>query len=120
MSNGKIIPLYERLSRDDEPQGESNSISHQKQMLEEHARKNSFPRPTHFTDDGISGTRFDRPVFTGMMEEVEAGYVEVVIVKGMSRLERDCLKGSQEHGDSAAEKHSVDCRKRRCGQRPKR
>ena len=92
MGNGKITPLYERLSRDDELQGESNSISHQKQMLEEYARRNGFPRPTHFTDDGISGTRFDRPGFTAMMKEVEAGHVEAVIVKDMSRLGRDYLK----------------------------
>ena len=95
MGNGKITPLYERLSRDDELQGESNSISHQKQMLEEYARRNGFPRPTHFTDDGISGTRFDRPGFTSMMEEVEAGHVEAVIVKDMSRLGRDYLKVGQ-------------------------
>ena len=95
MSNGKITPLYERLSRDDELQGESNSISHQKQMLENYARQNGFPRPTHFTDDGISGTRFDRPGFTAMMEEVEAGHVEAVIVKDMSRLGRDYLKVGQ-------------------------
>ena len=95
MSNGKITPLYERLSRDDELQGESNSISHQKQMLEDYARRNGFPRPTHFTDDGISGTRFDRPGFTAMMEEVETGHVEAVIVKDMSRLGRDYLKVGQ-------------------------
>ena len=95
MSTGKITPLYERLSRDDELQGESNSISHQKQMLEEYARRNSFPRPTHFTDDGVSGTRFDRPGFTAMMDEVEAGHVEAVIVKDMSRLGRDYLKVGQ-------------------------
>ena len=95
MGNGKITPLYERLSRDDELQGESNSISHQKQMLEEYARRNGFPRPTHFTDDGISGTRFDRPGFTAMMKEVEAGHVEAVIVKDMSRLGRDYLKVGQ-------------------------
>ena len=80
MGNGKITPLYERLSRDDELQGESNSISHQKQMLEEYARRNGFPRPTHFTDDGISGTRFDRPGFTAMMKEVEAGRVDAIIL----------------------------------------
>ena len=95
MMKNKITPLYERLSRDDELQGESNSISHQKQMLEEYARRNGFPRPTHFTDDGISGTRFDRPGFTAMMEEVEAGHVEAVIVKDMSRLGRDYLKVGQ-------------------------
>ena len=50
MRNEKITPLYERLSRDDELQGESNSISHQKQMLEEFARRNGLPNPTHFTD----------------------------------------------------------------------
>ena len=50
-------------------------------MLEDYARRNGFPNPTHFTDDGISGTRFDRPGFTAMMEEVEAGRVEAIIVK---------------------------------------
>lgn len=57
MLKTKITPLYERLSRDDELQGESNSISNQKQMLEDYARRNGFPNPTHFTDEGISGTR---------------------------------------------------------------
>ena len=52
MRNEKITPLYERLSRDDELQGESNSISNQKQMLEDFARRNGLPNPTHFTDDG--------------------------------------------------------------------
>ena len=56
-SNG-ITALYERLSRDDDNAGESNSIVHQKQMLEEFARRNGLPNPTHFTDDGVSGTRF--------------------------------------------------------------
>ena len=59
MRNEKITPLYERLSRDDELQGESNSISNQKQMLEDFARRNGLPNPTHFTDDGISGTRYE-------------------------------------------------------------
>ncbi len=64
-------------------------------MLEDYARRNGFPNPTHFTDDGISGTRFDRPGFTAMMEEVEAGRVEAIIVKDMSRLGRDYLKVGQ-------------------------
>ena len=80
MRNEKITPLYERLSRDDELQGESNSISHQKQMLEEFARRNNLPNPRHFTDDGVSGTRFDRPGFLAMMEEVEAGRVEAIVI----------------------------------------
>ena len=95
MRNEKITPLYERLSRDDELQGESNSISNQKQMLEEFARRNGLPNPTHFTDDGISGTRFDRPGFLAMMEEVEAGRVEAIVIKDMSRLGRDYLKVGQ-------------------------
>ena len=64
-------------------------------MLEDYARRNGFPNPTHFTDDGISGTRFDRPGFTAMMEEVEAGNVEAIIVKDMGRLGRDYLKVGQ-------------------------
>ena len=95
MRNEKITPLYERLSRDDELQGESNSISNQKLMLEDFARRNGLPNPTHFTDDGISGTRFDRPGFLAMMEEVEAGRVEAIVIKDMSRLGRDYLKVGQ-------------------------
>ncbi|MEO2655145.1 recombinase family protein [Blautia wexlerae] len=95
MRNERITPLYERLSRDDELQGESNSISNQKQMLEDFARRNGLPNPTHFTDDGISGTRFDRPGFLAMMEEVEAGRVEAIVIKDMSRLGRDYLKVGQ-------------------------
>jgi len=95
MRDEKITPLYERLSRDDELQGESNSISNQKQMLEDFARRNGLPNPTHFTDDGISGTRFDRPGFLAMMEEVEAGRVEAIVIKDMSRLGRDYLKVGQ-------------------------
>ena len=95
MRNEKITPLYERLSRDDELQGESNSISNQKQMLEDFARRNGLPNPTHFTDDGISGTRFDRPGFLAMMEEVEEERVEAIVIKDMSRLGRDYLKVGQ-------------------------
>ena len=59
MRNEKITPLYERLSRDDELQGESNSISNQKKMLEDYARRNGLPNPTHFTDDGTVTTLKD-------------------------------------------------------------
>jgi DNA invertase Pin-like site-specific DNA recombinase len=95
MKETKITPLYERLSRDDELQGESNSISTQKRLLEEYAQNNGLPNPTHFTDDGISGTRFDRPGFMAMMEEVEAGRVDCIVIKDMSRLGRDYLKVGQ-------------------------
>ncbi|MDR2532281.1 MAG: recombinase family protein [Oscillospiraceae bacterium] len=90
--NSKITALYERLSRDDELQGESNSIINQKSMLEDYAVKNGFPNVRHFSDDGISGTRFDRPAFVEMMSEIEAGTVAVCVVKDMSRLGRDYLR----------------------------
>ena len=95
MRNEKITPLYERLSRDDELQGESNSISNQKKMLEDFARRNGLPNPTHFTDDGVSGTRFDRPGFLAMMEEVEAGRVEAVVIKDLSRLGRNYIEAGR-------------------------
>lgn len=88
----KITALYERLSRDDELQGESNSITNQKHFLEDYARKNGFVNIRHFTDDGVSGTTFDREGFQSMIAEVEAGNVAVVIVKDMSRFGRDYLK----------------------------
>ena len=79
--NEKITALYERLSRDDfgkddDQQRESNSISNQKAMLEEFAARQGFTNIVHFTDDGISGTCFERPGFLAMMKEVEAGNVE--------------------------------------------
>lgn len=88
----KITALYERLSRDDELQGESNSITNQKHFLEDYARKNGFSNIRHFTDDGVSGTTFDREGFQSMIAEVEAGNVAVIIVKDMSRFGRDYLK----------------------------
>lgn len=78
----KTTPLYERLSRDDEQNGESNSISNQKKLLQAYAEAHNLPNPTHFWDDGISGTRFDRPGFLAMMKEVEAGNVECILHKG--------------------------------------
>lgn len=89
---GKITALYERLSRDDELQGESNSITNQKKLLENYAAKNGYAHTRHFTDDGVSGTTFDRAGFQAMIAEVEAGKVGAVIVKDMSRFGRDYLK----------------------------
>ena len=91
----KIIALYERLSRDDDMDGESNSISNQKRQLEDYAAQHNLPNIVHFTDDGISGTRFDRPGFLALMKEVEAGNVEYLCLKDMSRLGRDYLKVGQ-------------------------
>ena len=95
MSKKKITALYERLSRDDDQQGESNSIANQKKLLESYAAQHGFPNPVHFTDDGISGTRFDRPGFMALMREVEAGNVEYLCLKDMSRMGRDYLKVGQ-------------------------
>lgn len=91
----KITALYERLSRDDELQGESNSIVNQKKILEEYASKNNLFNIIHFTDDGISGTQFDRPGFMAMMKGVNQGNIGCIIVKDMSRLGRDYLKVGQ-------------------------
>ena len=91
----KITALYERLSRDDELQGESNSIINQKKILEEYASKNNLSNIIHFTDDGISGTQFDRPGFMAMMNGVNTGNIGCIIVKDMSRLGRDYLKVGQ-------------------------
>lgn len=88
----KYTALYERLSRDDEMQGESNSITNQKKYLEEYARSQGFKNIRHFTDDGYSGVDFNRPGFQALIAAVEAGEVDVVCVKDMSRFGRNYLK----------------------------
>ena len=88
----KITALYERLSRDDDLNGESNSITNQKQYLEDYARRNGFTNIRHFTDDGFSGVNFNRPSFQELIKEVEAGNVATIIVKDMSRLGRNYLQ----------------------------
>ena len=92
---GFMTALYERLSRDDELNGESNSISNQKKLLEQYAKEHGFTNLIHFTDDGICGTRFDRPGFLAMMKEVESGKVGTILIKDMSRMGRDYLKVGQ-------------------------
>ncbi len=88
----KITALYERLSRDDDLNGESNSITNQKKYLEDYARRNGFTNIRHFTDDGFSGVNFNRPSFQELIKEVEAGNVATIIVKDMSRLGRNYLQ----------------------------
>ena len=95
MDTRMITALYERLSRDDDVEGESNSIQNQKKLLEDYAKQHGFSNPVHFTDDGISGTCFDRPGFLEMMKQVEAGRVKYLCIKDMSRLGRDYLKVGQ-------------------------
>ena len=88
----KYTALYERLSRDDEMQGESNSIVNQKRYLEEYAQAQGFKNIRHFTDDGYSGTNFKRPGFQEMIAAIEVGEIDVVCVKDLSRFGRDYLK----------------------------
>ena len=88
----KITALYCRLSRDDELQGDSNSIVHQKAMLQKYADDNGFRNTQFFVDDGFSGTNFDRPDFQRLITEIENGNVATLIVKDMSRFGRDYLK----------------------------
>ena len=88
----KITALYCRLSQDDGREGESNSISNQKEILMAYAKKNGFLHPQFFVDDGISGTTFDRPDFLRMQQMVEDGAVSTVIVKDLSRFGRNYLE----------------------------
>ena len=87
-----ITALYPRLSHEDELQGESNSISNQKRILETYAKQNGFSNLRWYTDDGYSGANFQRPGFQAMLADIEAGKVGTVIVKDMSRLGRNYLQ----------------------------
>lgn len=90
--SGKITALYCRLSRDDELTGDSNSIVNQKAILSKYAKENHFSNPLFFVDDGYSGTNFNRPSWSELLEKIENGEVSTLIVKDMSRLGRDYLK----------------------------
>lgn len=91
----EITALYVRLSRDDELEGESNSISNQKVLLTDYARRHKFKNVRIFVDDGVSGVTMNRGGFREMMALVEAGKVTTVIVKDMSRLGRNYLEVGQ-------------------------
>ena len=92
IATDKITALYCRLSRDDELQGDSNSILNQKAILQKFADDNGFGNTSFFVDDGFSGTNFERPDWQRLMALVDEGKVGTVIVKDMSRLGRDYLK----------------------------
>ena len=87
-----ITALYCRLSRDDDVQGDSNSIANQKRLLSRYAKDYGLPNTKYFVDDGYTGTNFNRPGFTEMIEAIEDGYIGAVMVKDMSRLGRDYLQ----------------------------
>lgn len=92
MNDNKLTILYERLSHEDGRENESLSIEHQKEYLEEYAARNGFTNVVHRTDDGWSGTRWDRPGFLQIMEDIERGNVGQILIKDMSRLGRDHLR----------------------------
>ena len=88
----KITALYCRLSRDDELQGDSNSIINQKKMLQAYARENHMGNTKFYVDDGYTGTNFNRPGFQELLDDIEMGYVGTIIVKDMSRFGREYLQ----------------------------
>lgn len=88
---GEITALYCRLSRDDDLVGDSNSIVHQKEILESYAKSHAFLNPVFYVDDGYSGTNFNRPAFQRMLGDIESGKVKTVIVKDMSRFGRNYI-----------------------------
>ncbi|MDR1939646.1 MAG: recombinase family protein [Clostridiales bacterium] len=87
----KITALYCRLSRDDDQTGDSNSIVHQKEILEQYAKRQGFTNISFYVDDGFSGTNFDRPDFQRMLKDIDSGAVGTVIVKDMSRFGRNYI-----------------------------
>jgi len=91
-TEGKITALYERLSRDDDLTGDSNSIINQKKYLEAYAAQQGYENIVHYTDDGWSGGNFDRPAWKRLVADIEAGKVARVITKDMSRIGRDYLQ----------------------------
>lgn len=87
-----ITALYCRLSRDDGTENDSNSIVNQKKLLQKYAKEHGFSNTRCYVDDGYTGTNFNRPGFQKLLEDIEMGYVSVIIVKDMSRLGRDYLQ----------------------------
>lgn len=87
-----ITALYCRLSRDDGGEGDSNSVANQKKLLSKYAKEHKFPNTRYYVDDGYTGTYFNRPGFQQMLEDIDLGYISIVIVKDMSRLGRDYLQ----------------------------
>ena len=106
LNNQKITALYCRLSRDDELQGDSNSITNQKAILQKYAEDTGFTNIEFFVDDGYSGTNFNRPAWQNLMELVEEDAVGIIIVKDMSRLGRDYL-GVGMYTESIFPEHNI-------------
>ena len=94
MQNNELLitALYERLSRDDDQQGDSNSIVNQKSYLTAYAEDHGFTHCRHYTDDGYSGGSFERPGWKQLIADIDAGLVDVVIAKDLSRIGRDYIQ----------------------------
>ena len=91
-TEGKITALYERLSRDDDLTGDSNSLINQTKYLEAYAAQQGYKNIVHYTDDGWSGGNFERPAWKQLIKDVEAGRVAHILCKDMSRIGRDYLQ----------------------------
>ena len=112
---GGLTALYERLSQDDGSEGESNSISNQKKILERYCRDHGYTDIRHYEDDGYTGTNFNRPGFQDMLADIREGRIARVIVKDMSRFGRDYLQVGM-YTDVLFQESGVHRRQRRCGQ----
>ena len=91
MSNLKKTALYCRLSQDDGPEDDSNSIQNQKNILQKFAEDHHFPNPCFYVDDGFSGGNFQRPAFQQMISDMENGEIGIIVTKDLSRLGRNQL-----------------------------
>ncbi len=92
LNNDKITALYCGLSKDDGTNNESMSISTQKTMLKDYAKRNGFLNCQFYVDDGYSGTNYDRPAFRQLIEDIQDGEVSTLITKDLSRLGRNYLE----------------------------
>lgn len=101
-----ITALYNRLSRDDGTESESNSIANQKKLLSQKAKELELTNTRFYVDDGYTGTNFNRPSFQQMIEDIEMGYVTTVMVKDLSRLGRDYVSVGN-YTDSYFPDHNV-------------
>lgn len=101
-----ITALYNRLSRDDGTDSESNSIANQKKLLSQKAKEFGLTNTRYYVDDSYTGTNFNRPAFQQMIEDIEMGYVTTVMVKDLSRLGRDYVSVGN-YTDSYFPDHNV-------------
>lgn len=95
MNNCYKVALYIRLSKEDEKEGESESVTNQKSLLLEFVKQNGYELVGIYIDDGYTGTNFDRPNFQRMIKDIELGKINMVVTKDMSRLGRDYIGTGQ-------------------------